>query len=335
MQKTSLNKEELNRLFTAAKKFNELKCWNWLCDTDLFAVQVPDSENIAYCSVLGRAGECFGMGIYLGDVQLGSFMRILERDYDIPQEIMHIQHCFTINFEDRKTISKEDYDLIKKSDINFRGKNQWPNFRSFEPGYYPWYLNDKELKFITIVLEQAYETVLILQEDEYKRSLFKEGKCFLSRLDSKGKISYDTILLRPDMDEPLISQCVDELSLLKTKKKCTKINTLWEIDTFYSPSCVDDEMIPYYPMVSAIVDAKMGQILGMHMSKKEVCFKEFKDYLTEFIEKHNIIPSKIATKNPNLYYAFKDFFSNLDVEFLLVGNLVIMPEIKLNMYNFL
>lgn len=57
-------------LYEAASIFREIKCWNWMWDSDIFGVENPENGEFGYCCVLGRMGEVFGMVTYLGTERL-------------------------------------------------------------------------------------------------------------------------------------------------------------------------------------------------------------------------------------------------------------------------
>ncbi len=59
------------------------------------------------------------------------------------------------SFEDRDLLSNEDRKQIKDLGLAFRGKNAWPVFRQYEPGYNPWFINDEECIFLTHALRQT------------------------------------------------------------------------------------------------------------------------------------------------------------------------------------
>ena len=56
------------------------------------------------------------------------------------------------SFEDRKLLQKEDFQLINKIGLKFSGPNSWPLFRSYRPGYHPWYLTNEEARYLTLCL---------------------------------------------------------------------------------------------------------------------------------------------------------------------------------------
>ncbi|MCD6223505.1 MAG: hypothetical protein J7J73_01200 [Deltaproteobacteria bacterium] len=50
-------------------------------------------------------------------------------------------------------------------ELKFRGPNSWPLFRSYRPGYHPWYLTSKEAKYLTVALRQAIDVSLRFKND--------------------------------------------------------------------------------------------------------------------------------------------------------------------------
>lgn len=54
-----INKKQLE---TLAQEFYKAKLWELLSDSDIFAVELEDGR-IAYCCIMGNAGEHIGLGI--------------------------------------------------------------------------------------------------------------------------------------------------------------------------------------------------------------------------------------------------------------------------------
>ncbi len=53
--------------------------------------------------------------------------------------------------------------------ISWVNKNMLPIFRSYIPGYYPWYLTEEEVKFFIICLQQ---TIDVCKRFKSNRGLF-------------------------------------------------------------------------------------------------------------------------------------------------------------------
>ncbi|MCL6458305.1 MAG: hypothetical protein K6T85_09895, partial [Gorillibacterium sp.] len=148
------SKEEQLRLYKAADNFKKTKPWEWLSDRDIVGVQNPENGEIGYCCTMGAGGEAFGMNLYPGTEGWNSYRRL--RDEDIASmDLLAVQKCLSVNFEDRKDLNKADLDEIKELGLKYRGANQWPVFRFYEPGYVAWFLNADQVRFLTTALEQV------------------------------------------------------------------------------------------------------------------------------------------------------------------------------------
>src|SRR5262245_5827031 len=141
--------EEWRALYREAIAFRDLEPWEWMWDSDVFGVQDPESSEIGYCCVMGQLGEHFALGVYRGSRGLAGHweMRLQAREPEAgedPMEILLLQDCLMASFEDRKLLTPEDLGVIKQLGLKFRGPNAWPQFRSYRPGYEPWYLTGEE-----------------------------------------------------------------------------------------------------------------------------------------------------------------------------------------------
>jgi len=148
--------EEWKDLYRVAIELKKLKPWEWVWDSDIFGVQDPATGEIGYCCVMGRAGEHFALGVYLGSEGLDGLIGIQsgEISYHEPVELLNKKYLMA-SFEDRRYIDEQDYEIIRKLGLRFREQNAWPLFRSYLPNHPPWYLNHVEAKFLTLVLQQA------------------------------------------------------------------------------------------------------------------------------------------------------------------------------------
>jgi hypothetical protein len=152
--------DEWQALYEAATAFKKARCWEWMYDDDLFGVMDPETGEIAYCCIMGQLGEQYALGAYLGSEGLQSILDMMEGPDKFSTDLFFIQKCIMASFENREDLEKEDRAMIKELGLKFRGKKQWPQFRSYEPGLYPWFIDAWECRFLTLALQQALEVSL-------------------------------------------------------------------------------------------------------------------------------------------------------------------------------
>ncbi|MFQ5950296.1 MAG: hypothetical protein ACE5J1_06390, partial [Nitrospiria bacterium] len=146
-KQNGVSNQEWSALYEAAIAFKKLRCWEWMVDSDLFGVQNPENGEIGYCCVMGALGEVLALNVYPGTEGLRSYWymheqsRLAEEGVPVADPfLLNSQKCLMTSFEDRKDLHKTDLNSIKKLGLKFHGRKAWPLFRSYRPGFVPWYL---------------------------------------------------------------------------------------------------------------------------------------------------------------------------------------------------
>ncbi|HWQ89976.1 MAG TPA: hypothetical protein VN374_08395, partial [Desulfitobacteriaceae bacterium] len=179
--------EEWNSLYQAAIDFKRAACWEWMYEDDIFGVTDPGTGEIAYCCIMGNNGDHFAIAGYLGVEGLNGIFEMSSEEIDLDSsDSMFIQKCLMCSFEDREFLLAEDLKQIKQLDLKFRGRNEWPLFRSYEPGLVPWFLSASQCRFLAHILKQALEVALRCRNN--KDILEHEGDLtFLTRSCQKSE----------------------------------------------------------------------------------------------------------------------------------------------------
>jgi hypothetical protein len=263
--------QEWQALYQAAEEFKQAKPWQWLWDADLICVKNPENGMVGYCSVMGGGGEHYALGVYLGDAGLYRFDVLMREEGSIPSnEIIHMQDCIMCSFNDREFVQKEDMKIIKELGLKFRGRNNWPVFRRFEPGYYPWYITNEECRFLTIALQQSIFVAHGIKDG----SIIADFENGISVLRSNNNITNEWI-----SEETEINVLVANYNPVKINNDILigKINKLprnkgksLEVEATYSPMPVRERgERPIFPRLFVVADRKDGFILDFEMYEDE------------------------------------------------------------------
>jgi hypothetical protein len=145
----------LSKACQLSTRLNEMAPWNYLEEIEVFGVRMPDSGKQYFVSIMGAAGEHYGMAAY-EDVQgLLSFWDLQQpARWMRPSELLLIPHLM-VSFENRDMIDPPDRKKMKELGFSFRGRNAWPLFRHVIPGFLPFMPEDEALDHLVIVMEQA------------------------------------------------------------------------------------------------------------------------------------------------------------------------------------
>lgn len=285
-----------DQLFEAAIEYRKTKLWNVLSDHEIFAVQHADGE-IGYCCVMGMIGELTALAVYPGQAGLDS-LRMLTDDMPLFDELAQFEHmrsqdCVMVSFEVRADLPPRDLaaaqDYGKRNGVAFCGRNAFPHFERFRPGYERWYLEDEDdQRRMLDGLQAAVELARRLQRSRwtnfitdgalYGREiplLIPEGDGWrLERhpLPPRAEITYPTAPLTDDLTRA---------RLMKGKRAGQ-----WAAKFFRYSTPISDEggndMIPfddltqppYYPMTLMVVNAANGMVHCMELADDPVQWVE-------------------------------------------------------------
>ncbi|MDI3538537.1 MAG: hypothetical protein PWQ13_560 [Bacillota bacterium] len=325
--------EDYRRLYQAAEDFKQLACWKWMSDIDIFGVQDPVSGEIGYCSVMGASGKLVGLAVYVGDEGFTYLQSLLEEcgiePTDPDFELM--QRCLLVVFENREELTKRDLEIIKMLGLKFRGRKQWPLFRSLLPGYHPWYLNQAEARFLTICLEQAQEVARACREN--RNYLPLRGFVYLVRVPESGEEGLrwsDKHIYPCPAPAPKPRLAVKQKLVQAIKESCRVSDQVWEVDASFAPVTIQEDRNsrPYYPRLFLCGDTKSGLIIGYDMFKPNDLPKEIQERFLQVVAETKTIPQLVATQNAATRTALQPLAKKLGVTLLKVRALPIIDALR-------
>ena len=114
--------EEWNRLYIAAQKFKDSKCYKWMFNNDIFGVQNPYTGEIGYCSIMGNVGNHIAIAVYKGEKGLYEVLKLLSGEVDVESpDALFMQDCIMLSFEDRTRLTNKDLNIIKQLGLKYSG----------------------------------------------------------------------------------------------------------------------------------------------------------------------------------------------------------------------
>ncbi len=337
---------EWKNLFAAAKRFKQHECWKYMWDSDVFGVKNPETGKIGYCCVMGRNGEHFGLGVYKGSVGLEGLLKVLNDEvHATGLNALHVQHCLMASFEDRKYIDKKDYALIKKLGLSFRGRNAWPQFRDYTPGFHPWYISSDDARFLTIALDQTIQMAERMKEDPDLVYPEDDDFTYLVRVPQKkndGDFVWKDSWLTPtpvkekfmviNLEENTeLQQCLKEMKQLYKQR-----DAIWEVGVSYYPQPVQDTKgeRPFYPKMMMLADHRSRMILSFAMGEKDQYRDSFIHEFLSFLDRFKMLPKKIMASDEEFLRLFQPMTDKLGIELVQTNNLEAIGDIEHSMNSF-
>jgi hypothetical protein len=326
MTRTKTELEEWRDLFDLAGRFQSGSHWDHMTEDMIFAVKDPKINNVGYCFVMGEMGEHFALAVYR---DLDKLIETRERsidDHPDPFEMLQLQDCLMVSFEERKYLAKEDLDLIKDTGLRFRGKDSWIMFRDYKPEYVP-VLPDKEGRdFLKICLEQ---TIIVADRARAGNIIFDKKEKVLTRVmgKSKGEMVWKDRYLEPDCRPPRPIRL--GIPVWNFSERDIDKDKTFEISSFNIKAPVKDgKGRPYFAKALLIMLSRSGFILKMEMMHPKDYPQKAIEVMDEFFGTIGWLPYEILTDMPELRLILEHYLKETKVKIQMKEDLKAVKELK-------
>lgn len=296
-------------LYDLAVEIKKLEPWKDFWSMDIIEIQLPGYQEPVYCSVMGKGGECYGIGLYEGADGLADFNMIATADeFMVPIEyVMGDQSNLSCYFGDREEVPPEQKTVIKELGLKFRGKGQWIYFESFKKRYLSYIPDEREVK----VLLDTYRVLPIAIKavrDHTVEIDWDNGEILSCRFDEDKKIWNVSGIPHPDCFRQYPSiQLTDDILRQKLKKmKKNKLEIALDLSYMHCGVTDDKYERPINPLLLLAVDVQADMIIDMHiMDIDENEVDAVLNFFIPFVMEHGRMKTVYA-RNPWIFAALSD-----------------------------
>ena len=327
--------DDWRRLYTAAVKVREMEPWKWMQETDVFGVRIPGTDTVGFVSVMGLLGEYHAVAVYPGAKELAQFRQLQDTPDAQYTEDMLLDICqLHAVFGGKKDMEAPDKEIMKQLGLTFQGANAWPYFRSFRPGYYPWFVDAGEARFLALALEQLLDVAPRVKNN-------------CSILFSKSKI--DSLLVREPGDDETNSAWKDAYhlfpppattfrlsvpnELLESVRAMPSTDLTFEVDVFHMPVKIGKKgERPMFPHCLLVVDSQSYFVLGVELlpvkTILENMWAEVPGHLLTIIKKNALRPKTITTQTPWVFMVLHALCKELGLQIKLSPHLKALEDAR-------
>jgi hypothetical protein len=296
---------------------------------------------------MGQLGEFQAISVYRGVEGLyswRSFVELLSIDaksevaHDIVYEIPQLQLAFV----EPTILEKRDRDIIKASGVKF-AKSQQPQFRSYRPGYFPWFLTQQEASHLVYALAQTLIVAARFFSDENVIPFIDapEDRDYLIRVPrlKDGMPSWEDSIVTVDAPPTqLLPLSVDETALRKLKE--FPRSGAQEVELFILPAKVGRRQErPRLLYALLAVDSASDFILGMELMEAvdgvELMYASVAETLASNWMQHQMVPQEIRVRSARLLNVLQPLASEVAVTLSLVKKLPGLNRAKRSMIEHL
>ncbi|GAB4367637.1 MAG: hypothetical protein Kow0042_08370 [Calditrichia bacterium] len=341
MNEKSPTMKEWEQLYNTAIQIKDLAPWEWLEEHEIFAIQPYDSPEIGFVSVMGTIGEHYAISVYLGEEGPYGFWDLLYSTPDMfsYQKVLEIPQL-QVSFEDRNMLHPKDQNIIKKLGLKFRGRHSWPLFRSYKPGYFPWYLSQDEARFLQIILDQTKEVVQKARENRSLLMSDDEESYFLRKaVRENDKDFWQDSTLKIIPKAPHSAQFKVKKNQMATLKTLTPQKVVLEIAVFIIPEAVKGKGTrPYYPYSLLLVDTSRKIIIGNQLLKPIPGLTEMwstvPSQIVEILAKLQFLPQTISVNSELLHQYLLFLSEEVGITIELKDNLPYIDDARRHLLDF-
>ena len=339
-RKTSGSSDAWRTLYDLAEQIRELAPWQWMQEHHIFGVSFPQNNEVGFVSVMGTLEQHRAVTVYLGTEGIRGFWHAEDLDpSDDPASIFHVPQLMA-SFEDRSLLEDRDVQQIRRLGLSYRGKGAWPFFRSYRPGYHPWFLTSGEVEMLSIAVEQtlgianrAKEDISLLEpevEDSYiVRVPEGSGEQTIWK-DRQMSFQLEPFQIKPNLD----AKQFDEVIALG-QSGCE-----FELDCVPAPVRIGPEGTrPQWPQVLIVAEAESGLIIGTGFLSAEdglsALWSEIPGKLLTIFSNSSTRPAGVRVRSKLYRDILRPLLNELKVDITKQPDLPALEEAKESLFEFL
>jgi hypothetical protein len=333
--------EVWRNLYENSLSFMQLRPWESLHDSDVFAVLDPATGRTGYCSIMGALGQVFALCVYRGSEGLKNYLRM--READIPLDFSDIaaaQYMLMGEFEDRAALKKQDLAVIKVLGLKCRGRRAYPVFRSYLPGYCAWFLTEEEARYLTHAFGAAIQFIAdFWAQPDILRGHGPHSYLVYQLKDGvESPQSWTTSWQEPEPlpQAPILTEPVPQELLREILSKKPVRTEAWEVGSFIIPhAAITDGDRPYYARILLAVQSQLGIVLASHtIPAFEDSRVALRDFVLATLRDHRALPGEIRMCDAMFADVLKPIAAKLGINAGLHRKLPALSAVKEAMAGF-
>ncbi|OPY05732.1 MAG: hypothetical protein A4E67_01798 [Syntrophaceae bacterium PtaB.Bin038] len=334
-------KEQWKQLVEAALRIRQMAPWEWMTETDIFGVRDPASGDIGFVSTMGYLGEHLGISLYLGIPALAAMMdlhflppRTLQ---EYPEKLVEIPQL-QVSFEDRNILGDWDRKLLRNLGVKVRGRQAWPFFQSFRPGFMPWRPETDEIRVLTTAPEQLEDVAPRVLIDRSLLAFDGTGRCLVRAQGKNNEWEDLNETIPPPGPQQFLLQF--DAADLDRLHRVPRGSDILEVDFFMFPGAIGKRTErPRTAYVFLALHQQTNTMLCVEVLHVKDTLEEMWGRLAGILlaqlASMGMRPAEIHVKNPLLLYLLPHLFEKLGTRVVEKKSLKQMKKAKRHMERFL
>ena len=314
--------ETWRALLAAATDFAALEPWENMYDSDVVGLIDPVTGETRIAAVLGNAGEVFAAVFYRRAAGLRWILQMLNDTPDIEDfNTADGIDCLKLELVPKRELSKEDLVMLKAAGFKPAGKGSvWPQFRSADPGWHPWHINQVEAGQLLADIPRLTAFSRLFEQHPGIFDNCDPGEIpFLPAVMPARPLTPKDLDWRPLLPPPVsgldsFQPAAAQLEKLRALKRAT--GTAFEFDSTLLPGgSILANGRPRFGRFSLLVEQKHGLVLGMDVQSGALTPGEAAGRgLVESLLKAGQLPEKIVIGGSRLQPVLQPLCDALQIQ---------------------
>jgi len=328
-----ITSETWRALLAAATAFAALEPWEFACDSDAVGLIDPVTGGSRIGHVLGNAREVFA-AVFYRRAGLRWILAMFD-DAPNPEDVNNAEgiDCLKVEFVPKRELWKGDLAVLKAAAFKPATRGcVWPQFRSAEPGWHPWHINQAEAEQLLVDLPRLTAFCKLFAQHE---------NLFHGRASTEIPFLPGTLADRPltlnDLDwrpllPPLLTglepfqPAADQLDKLRALKRKPGLDCEFDSTMLPGGSFIESGR-PCFGRFGLLVETQRGLILGMDMQSGAVAPGEAAGRsLTQALLTANTLPEKIFIGGSRLQPVLQPLCDELRIQLCPASSLPALDE---------
>lgn len=330
-------KHNWKRFYDVSNTYYTNEAWKRMRDDQIFAFYIEEFDEYLFCSVLGSNNEIYGFTAYQGFHGFVSLYASLMRNISI-DTIMQYQTSVLLQFDTYDEHSKKSFPFHELMPEAMKEQSVWPYMTSYQAGFYPWKINENELKLMTIALE---ETISLLNDDNSFETIpsFKNDQIiFYTTIKSSVEKRVQKYVTIDEIFRKInpVKNAISEIEMKKVSKLSKELNITVEFAMRYINIPIQrlKGNRPFFPVTSVMAEHQEGKVLYHNIFDDPLHYENVQRELLEMIYKLGGIPEKILV-DEFIYFYLKPVINELNLPVEIVNELPCVDEVVGNISQIL
>lgn len=313
-----------------------------MSDSDI-GVLVDAGGRPWFASVLGAAGQVYGLALYRG----GGGLRVLKRamDADSPEdweELRFAQDGLTVWFGPKSELRKEERE--RYAGLGYQpargARLAWPSFLDHRPGFVAWPPEADEVTWLAEALPAVMRFAELLRA--HPGLADARDRLELPLVPTKDPLPEPANLEWRLWDVPPEEQAPRRVRIhdpgIETRLRALPVSAgmSWDIDWFHLPEGVVGGGRPYYPRSFQVFETRSGACLTMDViNATDDIVERAANQLVALMLRSGRFPQRVRVRRPELLGTLQAWLADLGGELELVARLEPAEEFRRGMMQFM